>query len=236
MPNKHQHHFTLFISLMFLFIGTSYSQQQITNPGFEFWEEIRSGVEEPVYWNSIKNTDGSKATKKLAPEVASRTDNARSGVSALKLVNKSTMGIVANGMLTNGAIHGEMDKSKSYIYTDTINTGFSTPFTSRPDSVTGWYRYSPAENDSAMAVFLLHDGYVTLPDHGTKSCWVGGVKIMLPATGGDRWERFSAPFGYFKNSSPKYILIVFSAGNRQQAVEGSTAYFDDIQLIYNKPK
>jgi hypothetical protein len=221
--------------LFFLFTCNSlFSQQQINNPGFEYWEEIRSDVYEPMNWNSIKNTDGSKATKRMAPEVASRTESVHSGANALKLINKSTMGIIANGMLTNGAIHGEMDKSKSYVYTDISNAEFSTPFTSRPDSITGWYRYIPAENDSAMVVILLHDGYITLPDHGTKSCWVGGVKLMLGATLGDNWIRFSAPLAYFKDSTPKNIIIVFSAGNRQKAVEGSIAFFDDIQLIYNK--
>jgi hypothetical protein len=219
--------------LIILFTGNLlYSQQQINNPGFEYWEEIRSDVFEPLNWNSIKNTDGSKATKRMAPEVASLTELAHSGVHALKLINKSTMGIIANGMITNGAIHGEMDKSKSYVYTDVNNAEFSTPFTSRPDSLTGWYRYSPEENDSAMVVVLLHDDYITLPDHGTKSCWVGGVKLMLGATAGDNWVRFSAPLTYFKDSAPKNIIVIFSAGNRQQAVEGSVAYFDDIQLIY----
>ena len=236
MIYRHLNLFTLIIFISSLDVNISWGQQQINNPGFEFWEEIRSGVEEPVHWNSIKNTDGGRATNRLAPEVASRTDDAHSGISALRLVNESTMGIIANGMLTNGAIHGEIDKSKSYIYTDTTKSIFSTPFTSRPDSVAGWYRYSPAENDSAMVVILLHDGYITLPDHGTRSNWVGGFKLMLPSTGGEKWVRFSAPFIYFKDSMPKYILIVFSAGNRQQAVEGSIAYFDDIQLIYNKSK
>lgn len=235
MDYKHLSIFTL-VTLMSSFgASLSFGQQQVKNPGFEDWEEIRSEVEEPVHWNSIKNTDGSRATKRMAPEVASRTSEAHSGKLALKLVNKSTMGIIANGMLTNGAIHGEMDKSKSYVYTDTSNASFSTPFTSRPDSVTGWYRYAPAENDSAMVVILLHDGYVTLPDHGTKSNWVGGIKLMLPSTGGEVWMRFSAPISYFRDSAPEYILVVFSAGNRQQAVEGSVAYFDDLRLIYNKP-
>jgi hypothetical protein len=235
MTDKIQNLFTLLIFIIGFGITVSYGQQQINNPGFEFWEEIRSEVEEPVNWNSIKNTDGSRATKRLAPEVAYRTEIAHSGKYGLKLVNKSTMGIVANGMLTNGAIHGDMDKSKSYVYSDTSKAGFSAPFSSRPDSVTGWYFYTPAENDSAMVVVLLHDGYITLPDHGTKSSWVGGVKLMLPSSGGNSWVRFSAPINYFKNSIPEYILIVFSAGNRQQAVEGSIVYFDDIQLIYNKP-
>jgi len=146
------------------------------------------------------------------------------------------MGIIANGMMTNGAIHGDLDKSKSYVYTDTSKAGFSTPFVSRPDSVTGWYIFNPAEDDSAMVVVLLHDGYITLPDHGTKSCWFGGVKLMLGSTGGNSWKRFSAPINYFRGGNPKFILVVFSSGNRQNAIEGSIAYFDDIQLIYNKPE
>jgi hypothetical protein len=236
MNCKLQNLFALLLIITFSGGAVVSGQQQINNPGFEDWEEIRSGVDEPVHWNSIKNTDAGKMTNRMAPEVASWVNHTHGGTHALKLVNKSTMGIIANGMLTNGAIHGEMDKSKSYVYTDTSNTAFSTHFTSRPDSLTGWYRYKPEENDSAMVVALLHNGYVTLPDHGTKSNWVGGVKLMLPATKEENWVRFSAPLTYFKEGEPEYILIVFSAGNRQQAVKGSTAYIDDVQLIYNKPK
>ena len=223
------------LALLTSLSGTySYGQQQVDNSGFEDWEEIRSEVEEPVNWNSIKNTDGGKMTNRLAPEVYFKSETAHSGKYSLKLVNESTVGIIANGMVTNGAIHGEMDKSKSYVYTDTSQAGFSTTFMSRPDSVTGWYIYSPVENDSAMVVVLLHEGYITLPDHGTKSSWYGGVKVMLGSTGSNSWKRFSAPIQYFKEGNPKFILVVFSAGNRQNAIEGSTAFFDDIKLIYNK--
>lgn len=99
---------------------------------------------------------------------------------------------------------------------------------------TGWYKYKPEENDSAMVVVLLHDRYVTLPDKGTKSNWVAGVKLMLGATPGDEWVRFTAPLKYLKDKAPEYLLIVLSAGNRKNAVEGSVAYFDDLELIHNK--
>jgi hypothetical protein len=224
----------LVINLILFSNGKLFSQQQINNAGFESWEEIRSEVFEPVHWNSIKNTDGGMATNRMAPNVVFRDIVSHSGNNALKLVNTSTMGIIANGILTNGAIHGNIDKEKSYVYTDTTDTKFSTAFTSRPDSITGWYKYAPKENDSAMVVILLHDNYVTMPDHGTKSNWVGGVKVMLGATPVDSWARFSAPLWYVKDTPPKYILMALSAGNRKNAVEGSVAYFDDLKLIYNK--
>jgi hypothetical protein len=223
----------LSILVIFLFINVlSNAQQQIPNPGFEQWEEIRADVFEPLSWNSIKNTDGGRATNRMAPEVIFRDRESHSGNNAIKMINESTMGIVANGLLTNGAIHGSIDKDKSFVYSDTTKNGYFTRFTGRPDSITGWYRYKPAENDSAMVVILLHDGYVSLPDHGTKSNWVGGVKLMLGTTPGESWVRFSFPFFYVKPSAPKYMLIVLSAGNRKKAVEGSVAYFDDLQLIY----
>ncbi len=224
---------THFIIMSSVVSSLSLAQQQIPNSSFEDWQEIRSEVFEPTYWNSIKNTDGGKTTNRLAPEVTFKSSTVHSGNYAVRLVNEKTFGIIANGMITTGAIHGEMDKSKSYVYSDTLNADFSMPFTGRPDSLTGWYMYTPAENDSAMAVILLHDGYVTMPDHGTKSHWVGGVKLILPSTKGN-WKRFSAPFFYVKKTAPKYLLMVLSSGNRQQAVEGSEAFFDDLKLIYNK--
>jgi len=58
---------------------------------------------------------------------------------------------------------------------------------------------------------------------------------MLPATRENSWTRFSAPFSYYQDRSPEYIVIVLSAGNRKNAIEGSEAWFDDLKLIYNKP-
>ena len=228
--------FALLLLLVFCQGTSLFSQQQINNPGFEFWEEIRSGVYEPMNWNTIKNTDGGKATNRMAPEVVKRVELKHGGANAVMLVNESTMGIVANGMLTNGAIHGNIDKEKSFVYSDSTKKEFCTRFTSRPDSITGWYQYKPQGNDSAMMVVLLHRDYITLPDHGTKNNWVGGVKLILPGTNGDTWTRFSAPLQYFQDGKPEFILMVLSAGNRKQAVEGSVAMFDDIQLIYNSSK
>ncbi len=214
--------------------GALMAQQQLPNAGFEAWEEIRSDVWEPVSWNSIKNTDGSMAMKKLAPDVISKSEVAHSGRYSIRLVNKSTLGIVANGMLTNGAIHGSKDKTKSWVYTNPEIAGFFTPFKARPDSITGWYRYTPQGNDSALVVLLLHRGSATLPDHGTRGHWVGGLKLLLPATPKGVWTRFSAPVTYFKKEgAPEYILFVLSAGNRRNAVEGSEALFDDLVLVYN---
>jgi hypothetical protein len=228
---------TFYIAGMLLILSGStllFAQQQISNSGFEFWEEIRSGVNEPVKWNSIKNSDGNMA-RKLAPDVIARSENAHSGKYSLKLINKSTIGIVANGIITNGAIHGNKNKDKSYVYTDAGSNEFSTPFISRPDSLVGWYIYSPQEKDSALVVLLLHKDKVTLPDQGAKMNWVGGVKLLLPGTPKNIWTRFSVPVTYFKKEeSPKYILVILSAGNRKKAVEVSEALFDDLQLIYNR--
>jgi len=206
-------------------------QQQVPNPGFESWDEIRSGVLEPAGWNSLKSTEGPK--KRFAPDVCFRSEIAHSGKYALRLVNKTALGIVANGMLTNGAINGSSDKDKSYVYTDTGNKESFTAFTSKPDSIVGWYSYTPQSNDSAMVVLLLHTGAVTLPDKNTKQNWLGGVKLMLPATQKGAWVRFSAPLKYYSTAAPQYLLMVLSAGNRKKAVEGSEALFDDLQLIYN---
>lgn len=223
----------IIIGICFIAACPVCGQQQISNGGFEAWEEIRSGVEEPVSWNSIKNTDGSGMNKSLAPTVWERSETAHSGKYSVMLTNKSVIGIVANGMLTNCAIHGEKDKTKSYVYTDASKPGFNAPFVSRPDSMTGWYMYTPKENDSAMIVVLLHDGKVVLPDKGTKSNWVGGAKLMLGATPPNTWKRFSFPIPYFKKTSPKYMILVLSSGNRMKAVEGSVAHFDDLKLVYD---
>ncbi len=221
-------------SIAFLsFVGfNSFSQQQLENPSFETWENVGAPTEEPVEWSSIKTSDNS-GLNTSAPKVCERSSDAHSGSYSVKLTNVSAFFIVANGILSNGRIHSDLNPENGYVFTDASNAQWNTPFTSRPDSLVGWYKFSPQNNDKGKVEAIIHSGNAQNPENGTASNFVAKARFILPSTTVSSWTRFSVPFHYFNSNPSSHILMVLSSGDSTQAKAGSIAFFDDIELIYN---
>ena len=206
--------------------------QQLENSGFEQWENVGTGEEEPLSWSSTKTSDNSSLNG-LAPQVISRTTDAHSGSYAAKLINKNVpfVNIVANGIVTNGIIHTTTNPQDSYVYTDVNSSDHSQPFTSYPDSIVGWYKYAPQGNDIGIIQVLLHSSYGQLPIDASTSV-IALADFDFSAN--SNWTRFSTPFVYYPTiNMPAYILCNISAGDSTQAVANSELKIDDLELIYN---
>jgi hypothetical protein len=229
-----------FLTLVLLFgYGSMLAQtyDTIENSGFERWEMqagLPSGHPEPVDWSGIKTSDNAKINT-MAPVNWARSDTAHSGKYSVKLYNVSVFGQVATGTLTNGRVHtpGDMDAGKGYVYTDTANPLWNTPFTERPDSLTGWYLFFPKNGDHANVTAILHYGYAQSPpaDNDT-STWIAKASFDTPAKEVSVWTRFSVPFRYYSDKKPQYILLVLTSGNGADAKAGSEAYFDDLKVVF----
>lgn len=217
--------------LSFLVItGFALNAQQLENPSFENWE-VENGKSEPVSWSSIQ-TGLPVAVSNLAPKVLFESSDAHSGSKSVLLENKSVFGIVANGIITNARVFADLDPTKGYIFTDINDPRWNTPLTLKPDSLVGWYKYEPTGVDVGSAIAILHTGEAKKPDLDSVN-YVGSAIFDLPNSTISNWTRFSAPFNYFNANTPEYILLVITSGDGTQAVAGSIAYFDDIELIYN---
>ena len=209
--------------------------QQLENSGFEQWENVGTGEEEPLSWSSTKTSDNSSLNG-LAPQVISRSTDAHTGTYAAKLVNKNVpfVNIVANGILTNGIVHTTTNPQDSYVYTDVNSSDHSQPFTSFPDSIVGWYKYAPQGNDVGNIQVLLHGSYGQLPIDASTSI-IALAEFDFSAN--SNWTRFSTPFIYYPTiNNPAYILCNISAGDSTQAVANSELKIDDLELIYNTTK
>lgn len=68
---------------------------------------------------------------------------------------------------------------------------------------------------------------------GDTSTWVGKASFDLPNTKVETWTRFSVPFNYYSDKTPQYILIILTSGNGTKAKAGSSAKFDDLDVIFN---
>ena len=214
--------------LSFIITISLFSQQQPENPGFENWEDVGLNEDEPVDWSSIKTADQLGG---FAPYVWAKSTDAHTGSYSVKLYNENAFGgIVAAGTLTNGRVHADFNPDNGYVFTNTSDSQWNTPLTQKPDSVVIWAKFSPLGGDTAAVKALLHTGFAKIPDP-TFSNWISLAQINIPDET-TTWTRFSAPFNYFNSTTPEYVLFVLSAGGAVATV-GSTAYFDDIELIYN---
>jgi len=224
--------FISFLIIISFFPVSVFAQAQMENAGFENWENVNGNIEEPVKWNSLKTAEN---LTDVAPVVYDKSTDAHSGDYSLHLFNLKVFGTVANGMMTSGRVHIEMDKTKAYTYTDTSLWAYHMRLSGRPDSVVGWFKYIPQEGDIGMINFDLHLGYYRKPARPEDSLnLVGAALFETPDTAVKTWTRFSVPFKYFKaDTLPEYIHVVISSGNSFDAKEGSEMWLDDMELIYN---
>ena len=225
--------YLLIMVLLFGWISLSAQTSKIENAGFEKWENV--GIPnhpEPVDWSTIKTSDNSTINP-LAPVNWAQSDVAHSGKYSVKLFNVSAFDLVATGTLTNGRVHSEMNPDSGYVYTDTTNPLWNTPFTGRPDSLVGWFTCQPVSGDHGNVLAILHTGYAQHPPaNGDSSTWIAKASFNLPSAVVKTWMRFSVPFKYYSDKNPQYILLVLTSGNGTSAIAGSSAKFDDLDVIY----
>lgn len=220
-----------------LLTGISSAQIQLENRGFELWDDVLIGggdtIREPVDWSSLKTSDNPQLST-MAPVVCKRSSDAHSGKYSVQLTNVLSF-LVANGVVTNGRIHPNIITSESYMFTDTLDGRWNTPLTARPDSIVGWFKYAPQSDDTFQVKLILHKGFGKQPDNEYRDHWIGVAEYKSPRNTGSNWARFSAPFTYFHDDAPEYVLVILNSGNGFFPVAGSIVYFDDLELIYNSP-
>lgn len=220
-----------FFILLLLFPFVSFGQQ-LENPGFENWENAGTVKDEPVDWSTIKTCDD-PGLASVAPVTFDRSQDVHSGNYSLKLYNVNVFQIVATGAITNGRFHAQYNLDSSFSYTDTTDARWNTPFTWRPDSLEGWFKFFPKGDDRAQFKFILHVHECKLPEFGTTPNWIGvAVNVTEPGVTYAEWTRFVVPFTYFDDRTPSYILNVMNSGDSTSAVDSSYLLVDDLHMIY----
>jgi len=229
--------FLLVVTTTLLLPADLFAQAQLENAGFEKWDTLAYDednnilIVEPVKWSSLKTADN---MAEMAPNVCFMSEDAHSGNYSVHLMNKSSFGTVANGILTCGRIHAEVEKEKAYSYTDTNDYSWHMYLSGRPDSVAGWYKYTSADGDFGTFNFDLHRNFYKKPATAEDSTnLVGSALFETPAAQVTEWTRFCVPFTYYWDTVPKYILVTISSGNSYNAKAGSELWVDDLEMIYN---
>ena len=222
----------LFLSLLTLTFLQTNAQQQFENGSFDEWEEVGLGADkmEPVNWSSIKTSDDDLLNS-VAPVIWEKSDDAHSGPYSVRVWNVSTLGLVATGSISNGRFHPDLNTDSANVHSDIGDERWHSAFSWRPDSVAGWFKANSADGDFATVKVALHTGELAIP--GDESNIVAMAYIELPPGITDTWTRFSAPFNYIKSINPEFQLTILTAGNGVDAIDGSEAWFDDLEFIYN---
>lgn len=206
--------------------------QQIENPGFEDWEEVGLGPDiiEPVNWSTIKTSDNPTISG-LAPITWERSTNVHSGQYSVKLHNTSTLGIPVSGTMSNGQYHPNLNTELAYVFTNTTDPRWNTPYTYRPDSIAFWMKFLPDGNDTLQFQALLHVDEATLPPKPENEA--NRVAYTRADIGGtfENWTRIALAFDYFDSRTPEYILIIITSGNGTTPNVGSIAFYDDLEII-----
>ena len=214
--------------LTFLLFSAN-AQNQFENGGFEEWEAIAE-FEEPVNWSTAKTCVPENLAQIAPVTVEKDAGNPHSGNYCVHVYSvEAAFNITATGNITNGRVHANTDPDKGYMFIDVNDDRWNTKINIRPDSLTGWFRCSPKEEDHGMVKVLLSSDSATLPS-GDSLNWIGYAQFDMPSTQVSEWTRFSVPFNYYNEQTPAYMLCVITSSIGVQAVAGSEVWVDDLLL------
>lgn len=188
--------------------------QALPNNGFEAWTANPT----PAYdiltgWNTLNTLIGPLGT--ITCFKATAAGDFHTGAAALKLVTKTAaLGQVANGIATTGTID---------ITKQGISGGIA--YTGRPDSIVGYYKYTPVSTDNGFVQMILTGA-------GGDTDTVGIATFNTPNTTVAAYVRFAAPFVYKSaNTVAKSLCIISSSASATVHFEGSALFVDDLDLI-----
>ena len=221
-------------SLVLSIITTAASAQpQILNSGFEAWQNLGTGTEEPEEWSSIKTSDGGTFINNFAPQVCWRSDDARTGSYSVNVRTVTSPIGAANGIVTCGRVHAELDPANGRVFTVDADPQWHQVMTDRPDSLVGWYKTTVQTGDHPRVEAIVHTGAASLPESGTLGNWVGRARFDAPSITLGEWTRFSVPFNYSSGATPEHLLLVMASGDSLLSQVGTQSWYDDVALIYN---
>jgi len=216
--------------------------QQLGNSDMELWENVGQATEEPDNWNSFRTAQGPLTA--FASQQIQRSTLVRTGASGqycARIWAKSTLGVIANGVMTLGRVNmgsTTVTDPNNYNISLTANPNFSEALAFSPDSLVFWAKFTAAgSTDSARVHAILHDSYdVRDPIDANSLPYVLAIAERNYAKTNGSWVRISVPFNYIPstNVSPAFLLITFATNKIPGGgTNNDEVLLDDIELVYN---
>ncbi len=206
------------LCIPFAFFALSLTAQTIPNLSLDQWDNF-GDYEEPSggVWataNKVVQLSG------LYPVTTTKTPDAHSGAYAAQIVTDEIP--LLNLLVTGTLSTGEFDAQA----TPPNNLLRGTPYTGRPGSFRGWYKFTSVQGDSCSIYAWLHK-------------WNGsgrdtiGFAGMFPDQTVATYTQWDIPFDYKSSDDPDSISIVFAssaAGESFQGQPGNTLIVDELEL------
>jgi hypothetical protein len=202
----------LVFALFIITAGNCVGQNATPNPGFENWTQVGNYFN-PDGWNNLNSQTAILGV--LTCSRVTAASDVHTGSYAVKLTTRSVFGITANGITSTATL----------ITTPPYGVTGGIPYALRPDSITGWYKYTPASpSDSGFFQFVLQ---------GSAGDTIGYVKLCTPNTTVSTYTRFSAPITYFSTATPTNSYWILSSSDGANPVVNSALFVDDLALVFN---
>ena len=115
----------------------------------------------------------------------------------------------------SSSVNGTVASVAGFQISPSLETKF--PFTDRPSSLTGYYKFTSSGSDSLVIITALYKG-----DKGIG----GGIFKTISSTGS--WTQFSLPISYYANDSPDSAAITIMVEPAVNSHTGTSFYMDDL--------
>jgi hypothetical protein len=191
--------------------------QATPNPSFDTWTHhtsFPSSYDDPDNWNTANSQ--SSILGSVGCIKATAAADIHTGASAVKLVTLTIAGNLAPGIVTTGTIPTSTSGS--------ITGGIA--YTSRPDSIIGYFKATPQSGDHAFAEFQLLGS-------GGNNDTIGVGHFSMPSSTVATYTRFSKAITYHSsNAIVNSLWLLCSSKDGTNAVPGSILFADDIALVF----
>lgn len=206
------------IVALFSIFSNDVLAQATPNAGFENWTSVSafpSNYDVPDNWDNANPQTAIVST--YSCEKATGGD-VHTGSAAVKLITKNIFGNDVPGVVTTGTLPSSAGNP--------ITGGM--PYTLRPDSIVGWYKYTPQGGDNGFAEITLFGSAANNADTVAKATF------ETPTATVGTYTRFSAPLVYFSSNAVANSIWLLSSSNSDVSLAvGSEAFYDDLELIIN---
>lgn len=202
------------IGLLILISQISFAQT-IPNPNFETWVS-EGDYEIPQGWESSNEATYLFPINLITAE---KTDDAYSGDWAVRLISKNILGNVSPGFVTTARFEFEVWSQSAELFGGTY-------FPYRPESIDGYYKYTPAEPTDYCVVgaFLLkYNEGSEIPDTIGFAEFNGTEEVT-------EYTPFTATFEYISEETPDSLALTVLSTNFDNPIAESVMFVDDLSI------
>ena len=157
----------------------------------------------------------------VIPPTTTKSTDAHGGQYSAKMESKiwPVANILMSGTLATGVFNNQSSTTGN-----ALKRG--TPYTARPTTFSGWYKYTSVAQDSCIL-------YAWLTKWNGSARDTVGIALMKEYNTVSTWTEFVLPFVYHSNDTPDSISSVFTSsanGENLQGQAGSSLWVDDLAL------